>query len=193
MLKSLGVNFYRFSLSWSRILPTGYPNVINPDGIRYYNNLINELLKNKIEPYVTIFHWDLPQPLQEVGGWPNSMLAIYFSDYANIAFKYFGDRVKTWITFNEPIEICVGGYGGGGGAPDKNSAGIGDYLCGRTILLAHARTYHLYQSTYRNKQRGKVGITIDTIWAEPKTNSVADIQAAERSLIMTVSKNIFLF
>lgn len=187
LLRTLNVKFYRFSLSWSRILPTGHPNVINPDGIRYYNGLINELLNNNIEPYVTIYHWDLPKPLQDIGGWPNSMLEVYFTEYANVAFKYFGDRVKTWITINEPIEICLGGYGGGGLAPVISATGIGEYLCGRTVLLAHARAYHLYDSVYRKKQMGKIGITVDTIWTEPKTNTTADKEAAERSLIMDVS------
>lgn len=139
-----------------------------------------------------MFHWDLPQPLQDIGGWPNEMLAQHFEEYADVVFKSFGDRVKTWITFNEPPEICVGGYGTGGNAPDILSPGIGSYLCGRTLLLAHARAYRLYEKKYRKRQGGKVGITISTIWAEPKTNKFEDIQAAKRNMIMGVKLFSFL-
>lgn len=154
MMKNMKVNFYRFSLSWSRILPSGLPNRINSDGIQYYNNLINTLLKNKIQPVVTLYHWDLPQPLQDLGGWTNSVTAMYFEEYANICFSLFGDRVKTWITINEPPSICVSTYDMGSGAPGLLSPGIGTYLCGRTLLLAHARAYHLYDKVYRPNQKG---------------------------------------
>ncbi|KAF5295070.1 hypothetical protein FQA39_LY13221 [Lamprigera yunnana] len=184
LIKNLGVSFYRFSLSWSRLLPTGFNNYINPSGVRYYNNLIDGLLKYNIEPVVTLYHWDLPQSIQNAGGWPNIETANYFKDYANVAFDLFGNRVKTWITFNEPIEICVEGYGGGNKAPRINSAGISDYLCGKTILLAHAKTYHLYNKYYRPKQRGKIGITLDTAWYEPKDESTLNMEAAELSLQM---------
>lgn len=130
-------------------------NKINEDGIRYYNNVINELLTNNIKPMVTLYHWDLPQSLQEIGGWPNIVLAEIFEDYARIVFKYFGDRVKTWITFNEPPEICHTGYGVGSGAPSYNSNGIGDYMCGRTLLIAHAKAYHLYNKEFRSEQKGR--------------------------------------
>lgn len=185
LLKYLNVNFYRFSLSWSRLLPSGFANYINPDGVRYYNDLINELLKNDIEPMVTLYHWDLPQPLQEIGGWPNPLLAKHFEDYAKIAFELFGDRVKTWITFNEPPDVCEAGYGDGTGAPGFRSSGIGDYLCGRTLLLAHASAYRLYDKMFRSTQQGKIGITVDAIWAEPKSKLRKDIEAAERAMQMS--------
>lgn len=155
ILKDLGVDFYRFSLSWTRILPSGFSNDINQAGITYYNNLINALLDNNIEPCITLYHWDLPQSLQDLGGWPNEKLVKYFEDFADVAFRNFGDRVKTWITFNEPLEICQNGYGKGEFAPRVSSSGIGDYLCSRTILLAHAAVYHLYDIKYRPNQNGK--------------------------------------
>lgn len=154
LLKYLGVNYYRFSLSWPRLLPTGLTNKINPDGVRYYNDLINELLANNIEPLVTIFHWDLPQPLQEFGGWANPQIADYFQDYAEIVFRLFGDRVKKWITINEPSSICVDIYRGDS-APIIFSDGIGTYLCGKTLLLAHAKAYRIYDHLFRSKQGGK--------------------------------------
>ncbi|KAK5649855.1 hypothetical protein RI129_000884 [Pyrocoelia pectoralis] len=184
LINNLGVDFYRFSLSWSRLLPTGFSNYVNPDGVRYYNGIINELLKNNIEPIITIYHWDLPQPIQNEGGWPNIVTAEYFADYAKVAFELFGDRVKTWITFNEPIEICQNGYGGGGKAPRIFSSGVSDYLCGRTLLMAHAKVFHLYDRHYRHKQQGKIGVTINTGWFEPKSNDPKDVAAAELSLQM---------
>lgn len=154
MLKALKVNFYRFSLSWSRILPYGSINYVNSDGVRYYNNLINLLLENNVEPMVTLYHWDLPQPLQDLGGWTNKIIAHYFEDYANLCFRIFGDRVKTWLTINEPSSMCVDNYEGGKSAPYISSPGIGTYLCGRTVLLAHSRAYHLYDKLFKPEQNG---------------------------------------
>lgn len=155
LLKELGVDVYRFSLSWSRILPTGYSYKINPDGLRYYNELIDELVRNNIKPFVTLYHWDLPQPLQELGGWTNRLVVDYFLDYADLVFKNFGDRVEYWITINEPNLICEFGYALGAFAPAYTQEGIADYLCGHNVLLAHAQAYKLYQSKYKAKQNGK--------------------------------------
>ena len=101
-LKKMGVKSYRFSISWARILPSGIGEV-NQKGIDYYNNLINELLASGIEPAVTLYHWDFPQTLADRGGWKNRESVDWFVNYAETAFKAFGDRVKIWITFNEPI------------------------------------------------------------------------------------------
>lgn len=155
ILKDIGVNFYRFSLSWSRILPTGHINYVSDVGVEYYNNLIDELIANDITPFVTIFHWDLPQPLLELGGWPNSRLADIYEDYAAKVFELFGDRVKNWITFNEPYQICEQGYSIGDLAPGYTQQGIGGYLCGHTILLAHAQAYQRYYSEF-SEQGGKI-------------------------------------
>lgn len=154
MVNSLKVDYYRFSLSWPRILPTGYSNYVNPEGVRYYNSLIDELLRYGIEPVVTLYHWDLPQNLQNLGGWANSKIADYFENYAYTAFKLFGDRVKKWITINEPFEICGGGYGVGRRAPRIRTSGIGDYLCGKTVLLAHGKAYRSYDNNFKASQNG---------------------------------------
>ncbi|XP_067010250.2 myrosinase 1-like [Anabrus simplex] len=183
ILKEMGMNHYRFSISWARIMPTGEANNINQAGIDYYNNLINELLDNGILPVVTMYHWDLPQWLQDLGGWTNPIMADYFEDYARVLYENFGDRVKWWITFNEPLSF-VAGYAHGGPfikAPAINKPGVGDYLATHHLLIAHARAYHLYDEQYRAKQQGKVTITLNTDWHEPLTNSTEDIAAADRA------------
>lgn len=154
-MKNLGAQFYRLSLSWSRILPRGFAYEINPDGIRYYNDVLSLLLENNIIPLVTIFHWDTPQPLQELGGFTNDKMVEWFEDYARVVFENFGDKVKMWITFNEPRQTCLEGYGRAGLAPGINSSGIGEYLCTHNLLKAHARAYHLYDEEFRSKQQGK--------------------------------------
>ncbi len=117
MLKDIGSDYYRFSLSWSRILPNGTLAVVNEAGIAYYNRLINRLIAEGIEPMITLYHWDLGQPLQDIGGWPNEDLVQHFENYARLAYQRFGDRVKLWITFNEPFVSCMHGYGYGSHAP----------------------------------------------------------------------------
>ncbi|KAM3958618.1 myrosinase 1-like [Aphomia sociella] len=180
LLKELGVNFYRFSISWPRILPTGLNNEINKDGVRYYNELIDELLSNNIKPVVTMYHWDLPQVLQELGGWTNPIIANYFVDYAKVLFDNFGDKVQTWITFNEPLSFCQDGYGGDD-APGGQASGFEDYLCGHNVLRAHGKVYTLYSKEYRKKQQGSIAITLDIAWMEPITTSKEDQDAAERA------------
>ncbi|CAB3365153.1 Hypothetical predicted protein [Cloeon dipterum] len=181
-LKETGVNFYRFSLSWSRILPTGRIDQINQAGIDYYNNLINALLDNGINPLVTLYHWDLPQHLQETGGWLNEEVVDIFGDYANLAFSTFGDRVKSWITFNEPWVQSELGYGYGGNAPRVVGSGQTDYIAAHNQIKSHARAWHIYDDNYRATQNGEIGITLDSGWIEPKTQSTADIEAAERAM-----------
>lgn len=182
LIKSMGMDFYRFSISWTRILPNGDLSFINQKGIDYYSNLIDELIANGIEPVVTMYHWDLPQVLQDLGGWANRDIALYFKDYAEVLLKNYGDRVKNWITFNEPQVFCGGYSGEQNHAPGLNSHGIADYQCGHTLLLAHAYTYKMYDEVYRPKQKGRIAITLNmSHWYEPKTNSTADQEAAERA------------
>lgn len=104
------VDFYRFSLSWSRILPTGYPNIVNEAGLNYYKNLIDELIANNIKPFVTLYHWDHPEIFEKMGGWTNVMMVEWISDYARIVFKELGPKVKYFVTINEPDIICNHAY-----------------------------------------------------------------------------------
>ncbi|VEN50230.1 unnamed protein product [Callosobruchus maculatus] len=179
MLKDLGVNHYRFSISWSRLLPTGFANKVNPAGVQYYKSLIKELKANGIEPFVTLYHWDMPQPIQELGGFLNDNFVDWFGDYAELCFKHFGDEVSNWLTFNEPISTCQQGYGNAVKAPLIHSPGIGEYICGKNMMLAHARAWHIYNDKFRSKQKGSVGFVVDSLWYEPSSNKTEDVHAAE--------------
>ncbi|XP_023951871.1 myrosinase 1 [Bicyclus anynana] len=179
MIRELGVDIYRFSMSWPRILPTGLANQVNPLGIQYYKNLLSELQKYNITPMVTIYHWDLPQKLQDMGGWTNAHIVDYFTDYANVLFENFADKVKYWITFNEPMQTCLEGYGNTYRAPALNRHGVAEYLCTHNLLKAHAGAYHLFDQQYRPLYGGKIGMSLDSNWAEPKTDSPKDREAAE--------------
>ncbi|XP_077302259.1 myrosinase 1-like [Arctopsyche grandis] len=182
MLKQLGVDYYRFSISWSRILPDGFSNRLSQDGIAYYDSLINDLLVANITPFATLYHWDLPQRLQDLGGWSNPMMADYFLDFAEVVFEAFGDRVQNWLTFNEPWVVCLQGYGGVGKAPALNMSGIAEYLCAHNLIKAHAMAYHLYDDVYRPLQGGRIGWTLNSNWHEPANQYPADIEAAERAM-----------
>lgn len=115
---------------------------------------MRELKDNGIEPFVTLFHWDLPQSIQDAGGWPNPVTIEWFVDYARVCFELFGDSVKYWSTFNEPRQPCYYGYGTGGAAPAIASIPA-EYTCSHNMILAHAEVYHLYNKTFKAKQKGK--------------------------------------
>jgi len=180
LMKGMGLKAYRFSIAWSRIQPLGYGKA-NPEGIRFYSELIDELLANGITPWVTLYHWDLPLALQlEMDGWLNPKLAEYFQAYADICFSNFGDRVKHWITFNEPWVTAVLGYGQGVFAPGRISNSE-PYQAAHTLLRSHALAVHTYRESY-GAQNGRIGITNNCDWREPLTDSAHDRQAAQRAL-----------
>ncbi|CAG9813261.1 unnamed protein product [Phaedon cochleariae] len=185
LLKNLNVTHYRFSIAWARLLPNGHINEINEAGVEYYKNLISELRANNIEPFVTIYHWDLPQALQDEGGWPSSNIIDVYADYARLCFRLFGLDVKYWMTFNEPKQTCWQGYGVGTNAPGIKSPGIGEYWCAHNVLKAHAKAWHIYDEEFRPRQKGQVGIVIDSNWWEPATNSSEDQEASETKLQFT--------
>lgn len=155
LMAEMGLESYRFSISWPRIIPNGTGEV-NPKGIEFYNNIIDECLKYGIVPFVTLYHWDLPQVLEEKGGWLNKETVEAFVKYAEVCYKAFGDRVKHWITFNETIVFCSLGYLAGAHPP----AIVGDvnkyFQATHNVFLAHAKSIELYKSL---KQYGEIGIT----------------------------------
>ncbi|KAH9329951.1 hypothetical protein KI387_002059, partial [Taxus chinensis] len=192
LLVGLGVESYRFSIAWPRIFPKGR-GIVNKKGLAYYNNLIDELLKNGIEPFVTLFHWDLPQALQdEYGGFLGDKIVKDFVAYANTCFDAFGDRVKKWVTINELFSIAYAGYNNGNHAPGHCSKSIGNcstgdsarepYIVGHHLLLSHAATVKLYRDKYQKKQKGSIGVTLVTHWFVPYSNSFTNQKATRRVL-----------
>ena len=184
-LKRLGVDHYRFSIAWPRVLPNGVlenPQTdVSKDGVDFYNKVIDSLIHAGIEPMVTLSHWDFPQKLQNQGGMTSEKLPGWFEIYADFCFKTFGDRVKTWITFNEPFttSLC---YETGNCAPGFLSKGVLTYQNAHQQLLAHARAYHVYHAKYKASQGGKVGIVAGSAWHEPNDDSHLDQIAAEKML-----------
>lgn len=172
------MNFYRFSIAWPRVLPNGDVSSVSEAGLAYYDKVINKCLEHGLQPMVTMYHFDLPQALQELGGWPNSYVVPQFEGYADLLYRRFGDRVKYWITFNEPADFCVAGYGNSVHAPGVNANGVGEYLCAHNVLKAHAVTYRLYEKKYKEKFNGKVGIAITTRFFFSETNRAEDIDRA---------------
>ncbi|KAK9885204.1 hypothetical protein WA026_010709 [Henosepilachna vigintioctopunctata] len=181
LIKNLGANFYRFSIAWPRILPSCNVGAkINKKGIEHYDKFINGLLSKGITPMVTMYHWDLPQCLEEMGGWMNASIVDDFLIYANILFEAYGDRVKHWITFNEPFQVCEYGYSGTEMAPFRNLTGVGGYNCSHHLLLAHGRTYRHYEKKFKPIQKGKVGFAVNSGWFEPKEDTEEDRRSSER-------------
>jgi beta-galactosidase len=181
LMAEMGLPAYRFSLSWPRIQPTGY-GTPNPEGLRFYSELIDALLEHGITPWITLHHWDLPLALQlEHDGWLNSRIADFFADYARICFEHFGDRVKQWITLNEPWVMAVLGFGQGVFAPGRVSRSE-PYLAAHQMLRAHARAVDVYRRDFQPRQGGRIGITNNCDWREPLTDSVDDRAAAERAV-----------
>jgi beta-glucosidase/6-phospho-beta-glucosidase/beta-galactosidase len=119
-----------------------------------------------------MYHWDLPQFIQDLGGFTNPLLVDYFRHFADVLFSHFGDRVKRWITFNEPFNFCVDGYGTGTHAPAIKQPGVADYLCGHNMLLSHAAAYQLYRQKYFEGQKGEIGISLNARFHYPKDASV---------------------
>ncbi|XP_078164184.1 beta glucosidase 40 [Carex rostrata] len=192
LMVDMGMDAYRFSIAWSRIYPNGTGD-INQAGIDHYNKLINALLAKGIEPYVTIYHWDLPQALEDkYNGWLDRQIINDFANYAETCFKAFGDRVKHWITFNEPHTFAIQGYDVGLHAPGRcsillhlfcrsgNSA-TEPYIVAHNTLLAHATTSDIYRRKYKPAQGGIVGMAFDVMWYVPMTNSTKDIAATQRA------------
>ncbi len=182
LMAAMGVKAYRFSISWSRIMPDGTPASLNPEGIEFYDRLIDCCLSHNIEPWVTIYHWDLPDALEtRFGGWLGDEIVSLFRDYANVCFKHFGDRVQHWITLNEPWVVAVLGYGQGVFAPGHTS-NTEPYVAAHNLLLAHAYAVDTYRKLYQPRQGGQIGITNNCDWREPLSDTTEDRDAAQVAL-----------
>ena len=183
LMAQMKLKYYRFSIAWSRILPNGYGSV-NEEGVRFYSQLIDELIANGIHPVATLYHWDLPLALQlEFDGWLGEPTASAFVQYAALCFARFGDRVKHWITFNEPANHAVYGYARGEHAPGRSRRQTREpYVAAHFMLLAHAYAVARYRSEFQPQQRGLISIALNSDWREPATDSPADVAAAQRSM-----------
>ncbi|OQR94490.1 glycoside hydrolase [Achlya hypogyna] len=191
LMANMGLKHYRLSISWPRVLPTGFTDHVNEEGIAFYNNLIDELLANGITPIVTLYHWDLPLALQTeydglLGG---KVLIDAFAAYARLCFQRFGDRVKQWLTLNEPWCSAILGYGNGHMAPGrKHKCKTETYEAAHNLLLCHAHAVHVYRTEFQAAQDGKIAITLNCDWREPKptedpAEAAQNAEAAERALL----------
>ncbi|CAH1423813.1 unnamed protein product [Lactuca virosa] len=192
LMEYIGVNTFRFSISWARILPKGMFGHVNMAGIRHYDNLINSLLGKGIEPFVSLTHYDIPQELEDkYGGWLSSQVQKDFAYYANICFKYYGDRVKYWVTFNEPNVVAIRGYRSGIYPPARCSGSFGNcssgdserepFIVAHNMILSHAAAVDIYRTKYQGKQNASIGIVMNAVWYEPISNSSEDRLAAQRA------------
>jgi len=175
LIKELNIPNFRFSISWPRIMPTGiYP--INQAGIDYYNKIIDSLLNSGIEPWITLYHWDLPHDLEVKGGWTNRESVSWFKDYVEVCVQYFGDRVKNWMVINEPSVFTGAGYFLGIHAPGKK--GITNYLKAmHHVTLATAAGAKIIRERISD---ANIGTTFSCTHIEPATESSKDVEAAKR-------------
>ncbi|KAE8818589.1 Beta-glucosidase 12 [Hordeum vulgare] len=195
LMKDMGMDAYRFSISWTRILPDGtLRGGVNREGIKYYNNLIDELLSKGLQPFVTLFHWDSPQGLEDkYGGFLSPNIINDYKDFAEVCFREFGDRVKHWITLNEPSNFCNSGYAMGVSAPgrcspwEKANCSAGDsgrepYTVCHHQILSHAAAARSYTQKYKRVQKGEIGITLVSNWFTPLSGSKSSVAATRRAI-----------
>jgi beta-glucosidase len=178
LMSELGTNAYRFSIAWGRIIPNG-TGAINKRGIDHYSRLVDELLKRNIKPNVTLYHWDLPEALDNRGGWLNRDIADWFCDYAVTMFDALGDRVEMWSTLNEPWVVTDGGYLSGLLAPGHSNLYEAP-LATHNQLRAHGMAVQRFRST-RAGEHGKIGIVVNLEPKYPASRSSADLQATKRA------------
>lgn len=175
LMKELGVDMYRFSIAWPRILPDG-TGAVNEAGLDFYERLVDGLLANGIQPWATLYHWDLPQALQDTGGWTSRVVVDAFVNYTEIVSKRLGDRVKHWMTHNEPWCASFLSYYIGEHAPGhqnlQEAAAASHHL-----LLSHGRAVPVLRA---NSPGAQVGIVLNPSWNDPATESEADQEAAWR-------------
>ncbi|GMY31724.1 beta-glucosidase 18-like [Fagus crenata] len=198
IVQSLGVNAYRFSISWARILPRGRFGEINPRGIMFYNEIIDNLLLRGIQPFVTIHHHDIPQELEDrYGGWLSPLIQKDFVYFAKICFKNFGDRVKYWTTINEPGLFADMAYIRGKYPPGHCSEPFGNCSSGNSniepliamhnMLLSHAMAVDIYRKHFQMNVVGFIGIIANAFMYEPLTDEESDQHAVNRALAFNLA------
>lgn len=175
LMKQIGMKAYRFSTSWSRILPCGRGQV-NQKGLDFYERLIDKLLENDIEPLLTLYHWDLPAALDDIGGWLNRDISDYFADYGEVLFRKFDGRVKKWVTLNEPWVVTDGGYLFGALAPGHKSRH-------ETPIASHnlLRSHGAAVKRYREIGQHEIGLVVNIEPKYPNSDSPEDKAATKRA------------
>ncbi len=175
LVKAMNLKSYRFSISWPRIQPTG-AGAPNPRGLDHYSRLVDTLLANDIRPFCTMYHWDLPQALEDQGGWPNRDLASRFADYSAILGKHLGDRITVWAPFNMPWTFAYLGYGAGAFPPGKSDPRL--FLrAAHTVALAQSQSLRALKAA---SPKATVGSAYGMAPAYPKSNFEADRAATAR-------------
>ncbi len=169
LMKKIGLKAYRFSISWPRIFPTGRGK-LNQKGLDFYKKLVDGLLEANIVPFITLNHWDLPQKLEDAGGWTVRSTAEAFVEYTEVITRAFGDCVMNWITHNEPAVVAWMGYSTGQHAPGLKDHALG-VCAAHHLLLSHGWAIPVIR---RNSQNAEVGITLDISWRIPASNSRVD-------------------
>lgn len=175
LLKEMHFNAFRFSLSWSRIFPEG-TGKINPKGVEFYHQVIDFCLENGIEPWVTLYHWDLPEALQKKGGWDNREIVRWFSQYADFVSNEYGKKVKNWMVLNEPLSFTALGYMTGEMAPGKRGFGHFFPAVHHAVLCQAAGG----RAIRRNIPDANIGTTFALSWVNPVNNEPKNIEAARR-------------
>jgi beta-glucosidase len=175
LMADLGLNAYRFSIAWGRVLPNGRGRP-NPAGLDFYKRLVDTLLEHAIQPFVTLYHWDLPAALDDVGGWLNPDIAPWFADYARLIFEALGDRVGMWATLNEPWVITDGGYLHGTLAPGHRNL-FEAPIASHNLLRAHGAAVQ----AYRAHGKGQIGLVVNLEPKYPASDSAEDLAATRRS------------
>jgi beta-glucosidase len=178
IMAELGANAYRFSIAWGRIFPQG-TGAVNKKGIDFYSRLVDELLKRGITPNATLFHWDLPEALDDRGGWLNRDVADWFADYATTMFDALGDRVKIWSTLNEPWVVTDGGYLSGVLAPGHSNL-FEAPIATHNLLRSHGKAVERFRAANAAKN-GKIGITVNLEPKYPASDSPEDLAAVRRA------------
>ncbi|HWL40328.1 MAG TPA: GH1 family beta-glucosidase [Gemmatimonadaceae bacterium] len=178
LMSELGTNAYRFSIAWGRVLPDGTGKV-NKKGLDFYSRLVDELLKKGIKPNATLFHWDLPEAIDNRGGWLNRDIAEWFADYAVTMWDALGDRVEMWATLNEPWVVTDGGYLHGALAPGHANP-FETALASHNLLLSHGTAVERFRS-HKAAKKGKIGIAINLEPKYPASKAAEDLEATKRA------------